>query len=266
MRSQCPQRTRPILACSAAAAIALGTLIAAGSLSKDARADVVWEDGMPIFLDNPRHPRAYRQPAPRQSPVQRARKPFPAQMTGGPRPDIAPQAPQTITFKNQEEPGTIIIDTSARKLYFVLSSKAAYAYPISVGRQGFQWTGTENVTRVAEWPSWHPPAEMRARQPYLPKKMTGGLRNPLGAKAIYLGNTLYRIHGTNDEKTIGYAASSGCFRMLNQHVVHLAQMVDIGTTVKVVKAWNGAADLATLKPGSGQLINQQAIPPLPDRS
>lgn len=162
-------------------------------------------------------------------------KPSAEVRSGGPRPQISPKAPQTVAFPNNEERGTVIIDSKGRRLYYVLSSSAAYSYPISVGREGFSWTGTEKVSRIASWPDWHPPAEMREREPHLPKKMLGGLRNPLGAKAIYLGNTLYRIHGTNDANSIGRAASSGCFRMMNAHVLHLASLVNVGTTVKVVK-------------------------------
>ena len=113
-------------------------------------------------------------------------------------------------------------------LYFILSPTEAYQYPISVGREGFSWTGTEVISRKQEWPDWHPPEEMIARDPRLPDKMTGGIKNPLGAMALYLGNTLYRIHGTNDPKSIGRAASSGCFRMLNEHVLHLATLAGAG--------------------------------------
>src|SRR5262249_61657416 len=117
---------------------------------------------------------------------------------------------------------------------YVLPEKRAYRYPISVGREGFNWTGTESISRKQAWPDWYPPAEMRERDAKLPEKMTGGLKNPLGAMALYLGDTVYRIHGTNDGKSIGRAASSGCFRMLNAHVLHLASIAQIGTTVNVV--------------------------------
>ena len=113
---------------------------------------------------------------------------------------------------------------------------AAFAYPIGVGREGFSWTGSEKVSNITDWPDWYPPAEMRKRKPELPERMLGGLNNPLGAKAIYLGNTLYRIHGTNDPKSIGRAESSGCFRMLNAHVLHLASLVQVGTPVTVVRS------------------------------
>ena len=142
--------------------------------------------------------------------------------SGGPRTDIEPVAPPRVAFAGGFVPGSIVIDTSPRKLYFVTGMTSAYAYPIGVGREGFSWTGSEKVSRVADWPDWYPPAEMRKRKPELPEKMLGGVNNPLGAKAIYLGNTLYRIHGTNDPKSIGKAESSGCFRMLNAHVLHLA--------------------------------------------
>jgi L,D-transpeptidase catalytic domain len=155
-------------------------------------------------------------------------------MDGGGQPHIAPIAPQRIAFNSTYEPGTIVIDTQSRQLLLVQSGGTALRYPISVGRQGFSWTGTEKISRIADWPDWHPPVEMRQREPHLPEKMTGGMRNPLGAKALYLGNTLYRIHGTNDARSIGQASSSGCFRMLNGHVIDLAGRVDVGTPVAVV--------------------------------
>jgi lipoprotein-anchoring transpeptidase ErfK/SrfK len=153
---------------------------------------------------------------------------------GGARPSISPQSPTVVTYNSGQAPGTIVIDTAARRLYLVQANSKALSYPISVGREGFSWTGTEKITRMASWPDWHPPAEMRERDPRLPEKMTGGVRNPLGAKALYLGNTLYRIHGTSDARSIGRAASSGCFRMHNRHVVDLARRVGVGTKVVVV--------------------------------
>jgi len=153
---------------------------------------------------------------------------------GGPRPEIDPISPERIYFQSRHAPGTIIIDTAGRQLVLTQGGGTALRYPISVGREGFSWTGEEKISRIAEWPDWHPPAEMRERDPKLPEKMTGGLRNPLGAKALYLGNTLYRIHGTNDAKSIGRASSSGCFRMLNGHVIDLAERVGVGTKVVVV--------------------------------
>jgi lipoprotein-anchoring transpeptidase ErfK/SrfK len=155
-------------------------------------------------------------------------------MEGGGRPQIAGRAPPIVPFYSNEKPGTILVDNSKRRLYLVLDNDEAYEYPISVGRDGFTWTGTETISRVADWPDWHPPVEMRQRDPRLPELMYGGIKNPLGVKALFLGNSLYRIHGTNDPKTIGYAASSGCFRMMNEHVVHLAALVNVGTVVKVM--------------------------------
>jgi lipoprotein-anchoring transpeptidase ErfK/SrfK len=172
-----------------------------------------------------------RAPPKRRVAIDRA----PALLKGGPRPAITSVPPKHVAFNSVYASGTIVIDTSGRKLYLVQSPTEALVYPISVGREGFAWTGTESISRVAAWPDWRPPAEMRERDPRLPEKMTGGIRNPLGAKALYLGNTLYRIHGTNDERTIGRASSSGCFRMRNGHVVDLAGRVGIGTTVVVLK-------------------------------
>lgn len=158
----------------------------------------------------------------------------PSIASGGRRPEIALKEPASIAFPYSYPANSIIIDTSERKLYYVLGDQQAYEYPISVGRDGFTWTGTEAISRIQTWPDWYPPSEMRARDRRLPEKMTGGVRNPLGAVALYLGNSLYRIHGTNDEETIGEAASSGCFRMMNSAALHLASLVQIGTPVHVL--------------------------------
>jgi lipoprotein-anchoring transpeptidase ErfK/SrfK len=155
--------------------------------------------------------------------------------SGGQRPEIAPLAPARIAFASSYPAGSIVIDHKGRQLLLVQPRGEALRYPISVGREGFGWSGTEQISKVVDWPDWHPPADMRARDPRLPEHMSGGLKNPLGVKALYLGNTLYRIHGTNDPSSIGKAASSGCFRMLNGHVVDLASRVGMGTTVTVVR-------------------------------
>ncbi len=177
---------------------------------------------------------------------QKSQVKYPPLLQGGPRPEISPQAPQTVAFGAGFSQGSVIVDTSGRSLYYVLGGGQAYRYPISVGREGFTWRGTEKISRVAAWPDWRPPQEMRERDPRLPELMTGGLNNPLGAKALYLGNSLYRIHGTNDTKSIGYAASSGCFRMMNAHVQHLSQLAGVGTTVHVLdKLPNRLADAPT---------------------
>jgi lipoprotein-anchoring transpeptidase ErfK/SrfK len=169
----------------------------------------------------------------------------PAEMSGGARPSIGGTKPATVAFPNGYGSGTIVIDTAGRKLYYVLSSSSAYRYPIAVGKQGFAWTGTQKISRKVTWPDWRPPAEMLVRKPYLPQYMTGGVRNPLGARALYLGSSLYRIHGTNDVSSIGTAASSGCIRMTNGHVVHLAGIANIGTTVRVLKRLTGKLAVAS---------------------
>lgn len=164
---------------------------------------------------------------------------YPKFMQGGDRPDIKPVAPPVVYLDQAEDPGSIIVDTKAHKLYFILPGKKAYEYPISVGRDGFTWTGTEKISRIAAWPSWTPPPEMHQRMKGLPVTVTGGLLNPHGARALYLGNTIYRIHGTNNDRTVGRANSSGCFRLRNEHVVHLASIASVGAKVKVLAAYTG---------------------------
>ncbi|MFT3731163.1 MAG: L,D-transpeptidase [Hyphomicrobium sp.] len=184
-------------------------------------------------------------------------------VSGGARPPIRAVAPPKVAFSAGYAPGSIVIDTSARKLYYVLSSNTAYAYPIGVGRQGFAWTGKEKVSRIADWPDWYPPADMRQRRPELPVRMLGGIRNPLGAKAIYLGNTLYRIHGTNEPKSIGTAASSGCFRMMNENVLHLASLVHVGTEVTIVRSLGRNVASAAKSPRSETKEARKASPQSP---
>ncbi len=167
---------------------------------------------------------------------------------GGPHPLITPRAPPRIEFHSNFAPRSIVIDTAGRKLYFILSPTEAYQYPISVGREGFAWSGTEVISRRQEWPDWYPPKEMMARDPRVPEKMTGGINNPLGALALYLGKTLYRIHGTNDPNSLGRAASSGCFRMMNEHVLHLAMLAPIGTPVTVVKRLPASVQAVSARP------------------
>jgi lipoprotein-anchoring transpeptidase ErfK/SrfK len=143
---------------------------------------------------------------------------------------------QVVTYPTKAAAGTVIIDTAHTYLYYVLGGGKAVRYGIGVGREGFTWSGTQTVSRKAEWPDWIPPQEMIARQPYLPRFVAGGAGNPLGARAIYLGNTMYRIHGTNAPDTIGKRVSSGCIRMLNADVIDLFSRVDVGTTVVVLPA------------------------------
>ncbi len=142
---------------------------------------------------------------------------------------------RTVDFNEGYKPGTIIIKTAKRKLYFVLPGRRAIEYGVGVGRYGFTWSGTTKVTRKAKWPSWTPPAEMHARQPGLPKFMPGGPDNPMGARALYLGSSLYRIHGTNQDYTIGQAVSSGCIRMLNKEVIDLYNRARVGAKVYVIQ-------------------------------
>ncbi len=143
---------------------------------------------------------------------------------------------QVVFFRSNEEPGTLIIHTSERFLYLVMGNNRALRYGVGVGRDGFTWMGLHKITRKAEWPDWRPPPEMIERQPYLPRFMAGGPGNPLGARALYIGTTIYRIHGTNQPHTIGHAVSSGCFRMVNNDVVDLFDRVPVGTRVIVKHA------------------------------
>ena len=139
-----------------------------------------------------------------------------------------------VNIDTREAPGTIIIDTGNTSLYLVLGQGRAIRYGVGVGRQGFTWAGTQTISRKAEWPDWHPPTEMIERQPYLPRFMAGGPGNPLGARAMYLGSSEYRIHGTNDPTTIGKFVSSGCIRLTNEDVSDLFSRVDVGTKVIVL--------------------------------
>jgi lipoprotein-anchoring transpeptidase ErfK/SrfK len=140
---------------------------------------------------------------------------------------------QAVFYRSQHPAGTIIIETGERHLYLIESETRALRYGIGVGREGFTWQGLLQISRKQQWPDWHPPPEMIERQPYLPRFMAGGPGNPLGARAMYLGNTVYRIHGTNAPETIGHAVSSGCFRLVNDDVVDLYDRVPIGTHVIV---------------------------------
>ena len=139
----------------------------------------------------------------------------------------------TVNFTSEYKPGTIVVNTAERRLYLVLPNGQALRYGIGVGRDGFRWGGVHRISAKKEWPSWTPPSQMLARRPDLPRHMSGGIDNPLGARAMYLGSTLYRIHGSNEPETIGQAVSSGCFRMTNDDVKDLYDRVSVGTTVVV---------------------------------
>lgn len=152
-----------------------------------------------------------------------------------PEPHVAAHLRRTtVDYPTAEPAGTLIVDTPNTYLYLVLGDGKALRYGIGVGREGFTWSGRERITRKAEWPNWHPPREMIERQPELPDFVPGGLQNPLGARALYLGSTLYRIHGTNEPETIGRFVSSGCIRMLNNDVIDLYDRVAAGTQVVVL--------------------------------
>ena len=140
---------------------------------------------------------------------------------------------ETVRYAGREAPGTVVVSTSQRRLYYVLGGGSAIRYGVGVGRQGFSWSGTKTVTMKREWPAWRPPAQMLARRPDLPRFMAGGQDNPLGARAMYLGSSLYRIHGSNEPDTMGAAVSSGCIRMTNKDVVDLYDRVRVGTRVIV---------------------------------
>jgi len=150
-----------------------------------------------------------------------------------------------VFFRSNEQPGTIVVHTNERYLYVIQPGGRALRYGIGVGRDGFTWSGTQRISRKAEWPAWTPPPEMIARQPYLPRHMAGGVGNPLGARAMYLGGTIYRIHGTNAPETIGTHVSSGCLRLTNEDVTDLYSRVNVGTKVIVLpmdrRADNSAA-------------------------
>jgi len=142
---------------------------------------------------------------------------------------------EMVAYDGPHAPGTVVISTSERRLYLVLPGQRALKYGIGVGRQGFEWAGSQTISRKEEWPDWTPPPQMLKRRPDLPRHMEGGPENPLGARAMYLGSTLYRIHGSNEPDTIGTAVSSGCIRMLNEDVVDLYNRVKVGTRVVVLR-------------------------------
>jgi lipoprotein-anchoring transpeptidase ErfK/SrfK len=149
----------------------------------------------------------------------------------GPYGGSSPIARATVSYPGNYKPGTIVISTAERRLYYVVGDGQAIRYGIGVGRVGFTWSGVKTVTAKREWPDWTPPSDMLRRRPDLPRHMKGGIENPLGARAMYLGGTLYRIHGSNEPETIGQAVSSGCFRLTNEDVIDLYSRVKVGATV-----------------------------------
>jgi lipoprotein-anchoring transpeptidase ErfK/SrfK len=182
----------------------------------------------------------------------------------GPKKELAPQFRRTLVdYRTNEPAGTIIVDTPNTYLYLVLGNGKALRYGVGVGREGFTWSGAQQVTKMSEWPDWNPPEEMIVRQPYLPRFMAGGETNPLGARALYLGKTIYRIHGTNQPSTIGTFVSSGCIRLTNEDVMDLYSRIRVGTRVVVLPGrpptTAAATSLAPLPatPGTGSI---QAAP------
>jgi lipoprotein-anchoring transpeptidase ErfK/SrfK len=181
----------------------------------------------------------------------------------GPKKELPPHLKRQEVFYATKEPaGTIIVDTANTHLYFVLGGNRAVRYGVRVGRDGFTWEGVQKITKKAEWPDWHPPAEMIERQPYLPRFMAGGDGNPLGARAMYLGNTVYRIHGTNQPSTIGQFVSSGCVGMLNEDVTDLFERVKVGTRVVVLPGnKSGAPAVASAQDPRSLAPPGQSYPP-----
>ena len=170
---------------------------------------------------------------PRQYPVA-SRFEYEEDATPASLPSAAPSR-QVVNYNGNQAAGTIVVNTAQRKLFYVLGGGRAVQYAVGVGREGFQWAGTQKITNKQEWPDWRPPEEMIKRRPDLPRYMAGGPHNPLGARALYLGGSLYRIHGSNEPDTIGQAVSSGCIRMLNEDVVDLYNRAKIGTQVVVLR-------------------------------
>jgi len=197
----------------------------------------------PYQAGPPRYPGAYPSSAPPSQDRGTAVAALPPEYQPDRKPtELSPQFYRTVVdYPTVEPPGTIIIDTPNTYLYLTIGHGKAIRYGIGVGREGFTWSGTEHISRMKEWPDWLPPQEMIKRQPYLPRFMAGGETNPLGARAMYLGNTVYRIHGTNAPETIGSFVSSGCIRLTNEDVEDLYSRVTVGTTVVVLPGANTAA-------------------------
>lgn len=220
------------VAIGAVAIAALGYGLLSGPISvqtmRKPSAHEAQASSTPVYVSAP-----VRVSAPAPAPI-----PVPAPLVESPKAADGPGAlvRQVVDYASRQAPGTVIIDTKNTFLYFVLNDAQALRYGIGVGREGFTWSGEQTVARKAEWPDWHPPAEMVSRQPYLPRFMAGGPGNPLGARAMYLGETEYRIHGTNNPDTIGKKVSSGCIRLTNDDVVDLYERVKVGAKVIVLPA------------------------------
>jgi len=228
-----PMAARVAIGAVAVAALGYGLVSGTASVqpTKKPSAPQAQASSTPVYVAPPVHAAA---PAPTPAPI-----PVPAPLVEPPKADAdVPGAlvRQVVDYASRQTPGTVIIDTKNTFLYFVLNDRQALRYGIGVGREGFTWSGEQTVARKAEWPDWHPPAEMVGRQPYLPRFMAGGPGNPLGARAMYLGDTEYRIHGTNNPATIGKRVSSGCIRLTNDDVTDLYERVKVGAKVIVLPA------------------------------
>lgn len=225
-----PMAARVAIGAAAAAVVGYSLLSRPASVQpiRKPSAPQAQASSTPVYVATPVHASA---PAP--API-----PAPAPLVEPPKAADGPGAlvRQVVDYASHQAPGTVIIDTGNTFLYFVLNDRQAMRYGIGVGREGFAWSGEQTVARKAEWPDWRPPAEMVSRQPYLPRFMAGGPGNPLGARAMYLGETEYRIHGTNKPDTIGKRVSSGCIRLTNEDVVDLYERVKVGAKVIVLPA------------------------------
>jgi len=227
-----PMAGRVAIGVVAVAALGYGLLSRPASVqpTRKPSAPQAMASSTPVYVATPVHA-----PAPAPAP---ATIPAPAPLVEPPKAADGPGAfvRQVVDYASRQTPGTVIIDTKNTFLYFVLNDTQALRYGIGVGREGFAWSGEQTVARKAEWPDWRPPAEMVSRQPYLPRFMAGGPGNPLGARAMYLGETEYRIHGTNKPDTIGKRVSSGCIRLTNEDVEDLYERVKVGAKVIVLPA------------------------------
>ncbi|QIO31738.1 L,D-transpeptidase [Bradyrhizobium sp. 1(2017)] len=231
-----PMAARVAIGAVAVAALGYGLLSRPASVQpvRKPSAQEARASSSPVYVAPPVHASA-PVPAPASAP---APIPAPAPLVEPPKAAEGPGvfARQVVDYASRQAPGTVIIDTGNTFLYFVLNDRQAMRYGIGVGREGFTWSGEQTVARKAEWPDWHPPTEMIGRQPYLPRFMAGGPGNPLGARAMYLGDTEYRIHGTNNPATIGKRVSSGCIRLTNDDVTDLYERVKVGAKVIVLPA------------------------------
>ncbi|TPQ36423.1 L,D-transpeptidase [Bradyrhizobium guangdongense] len=226
-----PMAARVAIGAVAVAALGYGLLSGPASVQKPSAPQAQVQakaSSTPVYVAPPVHASA-PPPAPTQAPAPLVEPPKAAEGPGA-------LVRQVVDYASRQTPGTVIIDTKNTFLYLVLNDTQALRYGIGVGREGFTWSGEQTVARKAEWPDWHPPVEMVSRQPYLPRFMAGGPGNPLGARAMYLGETEYRIHGTNKPDTIGKRVSSGCIRLTNEDVVDLYERVKVGAKVIVLPA------------------------------